>query len=45
MQNKIWLCEEIYVEKLLEKTNMSESKTLESPLDVSLKVSKVGSPK
>ena len=38
------LSQEAYVEKLLEKFNMSESKTLETPLDVSLKLSKLDSP-
>ena len=37
------LSREAYVEKLLEKFNMSESKTLETPLDVSLKLSKLDS--
>ena len=43
-QNEIMLSQETYVEKLLEKFNMSESKTLETPLDVSLKLSKLDSP-
>ena len=43
-QNEIMLSQEAYVEKLLEKFNMSESKTLETPLDVSLKLSKLDSP-
>ena len=38
------LSQETNVEKVLEKLNMSESKTLETPLDVSLKLSKLGSP-
>ena len=38
------LSQEPYVEKLLEKFNMSESKTLETPLDVSLKLSEINSP-
>ena len=38
------LSQEAYVEKILEKFNMSESKTLETPLDVSLKLSKLDSP-
>ena len=42
-QNEIMLSQEAYVEKLLEKFNMSESKTLETPLDVSLKLSKLDS--
>ena len=43
-QNEIMLSQEAYVEKLQEKLNMSESKTLETPLDVSLKLSKLDSP-
>ena len=43
-QNEIMLSQEEYVEKLLEKFNMSESKTLETPLDVSLKLSNLDSP-
>ena len=43
-QNQIMLSQEAYVEKLLEKFNMSEPKTLETPLDVSLKLSKLDSP-
>ena len=35
---------ETYVEKVPEKFNMSESKILETPLDVSLKLSKIDSP-
>ena len=38
------LSQDTYVEKLLEKFNMSESKTLEAPLDVSRKLSKLNSP-
>ena len=43
-ENEIKLSEEAYLEKLLEKFNMSESKTLETTLDVSLKLSKLDSP-
>ena len=43
-ENEIKLSQEAYVEKLLEKFNMSESKTLETPLDASLKLSKLDSP-
>ena len=43
-ENKIMLSQEAYMEKLLEKFNMSESKTLETPLDVSLKMTKLDSP-
>ena len=43
-ENEIKPSQEAYVEKLLEKFNMSESKTLETPLDVSLKLSKLDSP-
>ena len=43
-ENEIKLSQETYVEKLLEKFNMSESKTLETPIDVSVKLSKLDSP-
>ena len=43
-ENKIKLSQEAYVEKLLERFKISESKTLETPLDVSLKLSKLDSP-
>ena len=43
-ENEKKLSQEAYVEKLLEKFNMSESKTLETPFDVSLKLSKLDSP-
>ena len=43
-KNEIKLSPEAYVEKLQEKFYMSESKTLETPLDVSLKLSKLDSP-
>ena len=42
-QNEIMLSQEAYVEKL-KKFNMSESKTLETPSDVSLNLSKLDSP-
>ena len=43
-ENEIKLSQESYVEKMLEKFNKSESKTLEAPIDVSLKLSKLDSP-
>ena len=43
-ENEIMLSQEAYVEKSLEKLTMSESNTLETPLDVSLKLSKLDSP-
>ena len=44
-ENEVMLSQENFFEKLLEKFNMNESKTLETPLDVSLKLSKSHSPK
>ena len=43
-ENEIMRSQEAYADKLLEKFNMSGSKTLETPLDVSLKLSKLDSP-
>ena len=43
-ENEVMLSQDFF-EKLLEKFNMNESKTLETPLDVSLKLSKPDSPK
>ena len=44
IENETKLSQEAYVEKLIEKFIMSESKILETPLDVSLKLSKLDSP-
>ena len=38
------LCQETFIEKLIEKYKMSECKTLEKPLEVSSKLSKLDSP-
>ena len=43
-ENEMKQSQEDNVEKLLEKFIMSESKTLETPLDVNLKLSKLESP-
>ena len=43
-ENEIKLSQEAYVEKLLEKFNMNESKTLETPLHVNLKLPKLDLP-
>ena len=43
-ENEIKLSQEAYVEKMLEKYNMTESKTLDTPLDDSLKLSNLDSP-
>ena len=39
------LSQEFYIEKLIEKYKMSDSMTLETPLDVCSKLSKLDSPK
>ena len=42
-ENKIMLSQETYIEKLIEKYKMSDCRTLETPLDVSSKLSKLDS--
>ena len=44
-ENKIMLCYELYIDKLIEKYKMSDCMTMETPLDVSSKLSKLDSPK
>ena len=44
-ENKIMLRQEAYIEELIEKYKMSDSRTLKTPLDVSSKLPKLDSPK
>ena len=43
-KNNLMLIQEIYVEKMLHKLNLSKSKTLDTPLDASPKLSQLESP-
>ena len=44
-ENKIMLSQDASIEKLIEKYRMSDFRTLEAPLDVSSKISKLDSPR
>ena len=44
IENKIILSQEAFMEKIIEKNKMSDGRTLETPLDVSSKLSKLEPP-